>query len=589
MIALLKLFRFLKGSVRELIVSLILLLASTGLTLIQPRMIEYAIDNGIKTGIVSAIVWGAVGIILTAILAGGLNLASGYTLIKSSQRLGYEMRNALFRKVMSFSFENLDRWRTGEMMVRLNSDVNNVRMFVRMGTFIIVQSIIMIIGTVIAMYFTDPGLARVMAIFMPLTLALFIGAAMFIRPLFMKARTALDELNNMLQENLAGAKIVRAFARQGQELAKFGVRNKKVFDIGQNVGYKLSLFFPLFFLIAQLATLIVLWSGGTTLIAKATSNVATGLTLGKLIAFNNYAMMAMFPLLMLGMVLNFISMAMASAIRLDALFREQPGIEEKPNARTLKHLRGKIEFRDVSFRYGQGEKALNHINLTIQPGEKIGIIGATGAGKSSLINLISRFYDPEEGTVLVDDVDVKDLAFDTLRRRVAIVLQETVLFSGTIRNNIAFSDPNASPSELERAAEIACAMEFIREKPDSWEAPVGIRGAGLSGGQRQRVAIARAIASNPDVLVLDDVTSSLDATTERLIVEKLYNEFKGRTAIIISQKINTIRDADRIVVMEDGRIVATGTHDKLLQSDSTYRTIFETQTGSTIANGRISA
>jgi ATP-binding cassette, subfamily B, multidrug efflux pump len=589
MIALLKLFRFLKGSVGVLLASLILLLASTGLTLVQPRMIEYAIDNGIKTGVVPAIVWGAAGIILTAILAGGLNLASGYLLIKSSQLMGYEMRNALFRKVMSFAFENLDRWRTGEMMVRLNSDVNTVRMFVRMGTFIIVQSIIMITGTVIAMYFTDPGLARVMAIFMPLTLALFFGVAFFIRPLFMKARAALDELNNMLQENLAGAKVVRAFARQDQEQAKFGVRNKKVFDISQNVGYKLSLFFPLFFLIAQLATLIVLWSGGTTLISNAASNVTGNLTLGKLIAFNNYAMMAMFPLLMLGMVLNFISMAMASAIRLDALFREKPGIEEKPDARSLPSLRGKIEFRDVSFRYGQGEKALNRINLTIQPGEKLGIIGTTGAGKSSLVNLIPRFYDPEEGTVLVDDMDVRDLAFDTLRTRVSIILQETVLFSGTIRENIAFSAPNASQSELERAAEIACAMEFIREKPDGWNASIGQRGAGLSGGQRQRMAIARAIASNPDIIVLDDVASSLDATTERRIVEGLYKEFKNRTAIIISQKINTICYADRIVVMEDGRIIAAGTHEELLQSDPTYRTIFETQTGSTVVNGRISA
>jgi ATP-binding cassette, subfamily B, multidrug efflux pump len=583
MLPLLRLFRFLQGSVGALILSLTLLLASTGLELIQPRMIERAIDGGIKTGNVHAILQGAAGIILSAILAAALGLASGYTLIKSSQKMGYEMRNALYRKVMSFSFENLDRWRTGELMVRLNSDVNTIRMFVRMGLFIIVQSFLMIIGTIIAMYLTDPGLANIMAIFMPLTLILFVGVAMYIRPLFMKARTALDELNNTLQENLAGAKVVRAFARQKQELAKFRIRNKNLFDVSQNVGYKLALLFPMFFLIANLATLIVLWAGGAALLSGTASIMSSSLTLGKLVAFNNYAMRAMFPLLMLGMVLNFISMAMASAVRLEALFHEKPGIEEKPDAQTLPRLKGKIEFRGVSFRYGEGERALNKIDLVIRPGEKLGIIGTTGAGKSSLVNLIPRFYDPEEGSILIDDVDIRELSFDTLRTRASVVLQETVLFSGTIRENVAFSAPDAGQPDLERAAEIACAMEFIREKPEGWDVSVGERGAGLSGGQRQRVAIARAIAAKPDIIVLDDVTSSLDATTERRIVEGLYREFKDRTAIIISQKINTIRYADRIVVMEDGGIIATGTHEELLQSDATYRTIAETQSGSAAA------
>jgi ATP-binding cassette, subfamily B, multidrug efflux pump len=556
--------------------------------LVQPRLIEYVIDGGIKGNAVSMIIWGAAGIILTAIIAAALNLASNYTLIKASQLMGYDLRNALYRKVMSFSFSNLDRWRTGELMVRLNSDVNTVRMFVRMGMFMIVQALIMIAGTLVAMYITDPGMAHIMAIFMPLTLILFFGVAVMIRPLFMKARVALDELNNTLQENLAGAKVVRAFARQVQEKAKFALRNRKLYEVSLNVGYKLSLFFPLFFLIFQLATLIVLWAGGTALLHAVQARTATSLTLGKLVAFNNYATMAMFPLMMLGMVLNFISMAMASAVRLDGLLAEKPGIEEKPDARSLPALKGKIEFRNVSFRYGHGERALNNIKLTIRAGEKIGIIGTTGAGKSSLVNLIARFYDPEEGSVLVDDVDVRDLSFDTLRTRISIVLQETVLFSGTIRDNVAFSAPNASQADLERAAEIGCALEFISDKPEKWESSVGERGAGLSGGQRQRIAIARAIAALPDVIVLDDVTSSLDATTERLIVEGLYREFRNRTAIIISQKINTIRYADRIIVMEDGRIIAEGSHDQLLKSDSTYRTIYETQSGST-ANGRATA
>ncbi|MBN1569459.1 MAG: ABC transporter ATP-binding protein [Acidobacteria bacterium] len=586
MAALIRLFRFLQGSTGALVLSLILLLASTGLGLVQPRLIEYAIDHGIKIGNILSIVWGAAGIIVASILAALLNLGSGYTLIKSSQRMGYEMRNALYRKVMSFSFENLDRWRTGELMVRLNSDVNTIRMFVRMGLFMIAQSVIMVIGSVIAMYLTDPGLANIMAVFMPLTLVLFFFAATMIRPLFMKARMALDELNNILQENLAGAKVVRAYARQNQELSKFGIRNRNLLNINLSVGYKLALFFPLFFLIAQLATVIVLWAGGSEL-AGAAGGASGNLTLGKLIAFNNYATMAMFPLLMLGMVLNFISMAMASAIRLDALLNEKPSIEERPDAVRLPSLKGRIEFQGVSFRYGEGEKALNKIDLTVLPGEKLGIIGTTGAGKSSLVNLIPRFYDPEEGRVLIDDIDVRDIAFDTLRTHVAMVLQETVLFSGTIRDNVAFGAPEASQLDLERAADIACATEFIREKPHEWEDSIGERGAGLSGGQRQRMAIARAVAAKPDIIILDDVTSSLDATTERSIIEALYREFKDRTALIISQKINTIRHADRIVVMEGGCIIATGSHEELLQTNETYRTIFETQAG--YAHGRIAS
>jgi len=580
MVALLRLFRFLRKSEGILTVSFTFLLASTGLVLVQPLMIEYAIDKGIEAGSTDVILWGAAGILFAAILAGALHLASGYMLIKSSQSMGYAMRNALYRKIMSFSFENLDTWRTGEVMVRLSSDVNMIRMFVRMGLFIIVQSVIMVGGTIIFMYMRDPGLAGTMAVFMPLTLVLFFIVATLIRPLFMKARIALDELNNTLQENLAGAKVVRAFARQVHELSKFGIRNRNLYKIGLNVGYKLALFFPLFFLFAQLASLVVVWSGGTTIISDFTGGTEGNLTLGKLVAFNNYAYTAMFPLLMLGMVLNFISMAMASAIRLDKLFHENPAIREKQDAQHLRKLEGRIEFRNVSFRYGQGERALSNIDLTIPAGEKLGIIGTTGSGKSSLVNLLPRFYDPEEGSILVDGMDVRNISFDTLRTRIAIVLQETVLFSGTIRDNIAYSASHTDAIYLERAAKIASALEFIDSSPEQWESPVGERGAGLSGGQRQRVAIARAVAADPDIIILDDVTSSLDLATEKRIIDSLYREFKNRTAIIISQKIHTIRKADRIAVMENGRIAAIGTHNDLLQSSEIYRTIFETQSNS---------
>ena len=571
--------RFLRNYVGAIVVSFVLLIVSTCLGLVQPRLIELAIDKGIKVGSLTFVLIGAGGIILSALLAAGINLLSGFALIKSSQGFGYELRNALYRKVMGFSFANLDKWRTGELMVRLNSDVNTVRMFVRMGSFLIVQSVLMIIGTLVAMFMTNVRLASIMAIIMPLTLVVFAFAATFIRPLFMKARKALDDMNNTMQENLAGAKVVRAFARQEEEIRKFEERNKANYDISIEVGWKLSIFFPLFFLIGNFAVLVALWAGGTTLLGQATDAAAAsgGLTLGKLVAFNNYASMAMFPLLMLGLVLNFISMAIASAVRLDGVLTEKPEIEEKVDALDLARLKGSIQFRNVSFRYGSGEKALDGISFSVRAGEKVGIIGTTGSGKTSLVNLISRFYDAEDGEVLIDGINVKDLSFKTLRSRIAMVLQETVLFSGTLRENVAFGAPDASQSELEHAAELSCALDFINEKPDAWDENIGQRGAGLSGGQRQRIAIARAVAAKPDIIILDDVTSSLDATTERAIVSSLYEEFNGRTAIIISQKINTIRDADRIIVMEDGHIIGSGTHDDLVERNDTYRRICETQ------------
>ena len=495
MTPLFRLFRFLRDYAGSLAVSFLLLIVSTALGLVQPRLIEYAIDAGIKHGSLAVVLWSAAGILGSALLSAGLNLAAGFALIKSSQGFGYQLRNALYQKIMSFSFANLDKWRTGELMVRLNSDVNTVRMFVRMGGFMIVQSLLMIIGTLVAMLMTNIWLGGIMALIMPVIMVIFIAVALNIRPLFMKARQAVDGLNNAMQENLAGAKLVRAFARQSEEIRKFEQKNQANYDVSIEVGIKMSIFFPLFFLIGNLAVLAALGAGGYALISGVGAAAGETLTLGKLVAFNNYATMAMFPIMMLGMVLNFISMALASANRINEVFDEPCAVVEKPEARELASLKGELEFRQVSFRYGTGELALDNINLSIAPGEKIGIIGTTGAGKSSLVSLITRFYDPEAGQVLLDGIDVRELSLATLRRRVAMVLQETVLFSGTIRENLAFGAPEADRADLARAAAIADAEGFIADKPAGWDETVGERGAGLSGGQRQRVAIARAIAA----------------------------------------------------------------------------------------------
>ncbi|HUW41004.1 MAG TPA: ABC transporter ATP-binding protein [Rectinemataceae bacterium] len=589
--ALFRLFSYLRKDTRTLVLALFLLILSSALGVIQPRITEWIIDSGIRRGVAEVVWAGAAAILAAGIVAAVTGFASSRLTISAAQDMSYALRNDLYRKASGLSFSTLDRYRTGELIVRLNSDVNTVRMFVRMGLLVVVQAVVLIAGSIGMMFTTDRRLATIMAIFMPAVMLLFLFVASFVKPLFMKVRTAMDNFNNVVQENLAGAKTVRAFARRDAERRRFALRNGELNRISFRVGASLSTLFPLFFLFAQGAVLITLWIGGTQIIAQAERGVVGGLSLGQLVAFNNYAMMAMFPILMLGFVINFISMAAASAERLQRLLAERSELTEKPAAARPERLRGRIEFCGVSFRYGDGraagapggaeagrsgsENALRGIDLAIGEGERLGLIGTTGAGKSTLISLVPRFYDPVEGSVLVDGRDLGDYALDSLRRRVCLAFQDTVLFTGTIRDNVAFGRPGAKAAELERAVRIAAAEEFVAEK--GWDSILGERGAGLSGGQRQRLAIARAVAADPDILIFDDVTSSLDAETEARVIEALFSELGGKTMILVSQKASAVRRADRIVVMDDGAVSGIGSHEELYRDNGIYRGICETQ------------
>lgn len=565
-----KILRFWGPSAGKLVISFFLLLISSGVMLMQPKLAEYAVDIGISGGNIRAVILFSLIILVSAVMSSVFMYISGVLLIRSSQRASFDLRNTLFKKITDFSFANFDRLRTGELMVRLNSDVNMVRMFFRMGFFMMIQAIMLLVGAVVLMFITNRHLAVIMTIIMAGIMFFFGFFSVIIRPMFLRVRKALDRLNNTLQESLSGIKLVRAFSKQKRESEKFNTRNSDFYTLSVKVGVIISIIMPFLLIAGNLSMVAVLSAGGKAVAARE-------LTLGQLTAFNNYAMLAVFPILMLAMILNFMVMASASAGRIWEILSTEPSVREAPDAVTIPEVRGVLEMENVSFHYGNGENAVEDISLSIEPGEHIGIIGRTGSGKSTLVNCLARFYDVTEGMVRLDGQDVRNLSFDTVRGSVLVALQESLLFSGTIRENISFANESADFRELRKAAELACAEEFISEKENGWDEPVGERGMGLSGGQRQRVALARALLVRPKVLILDDITSALDAQTERIVIDNLYTRTEDMTTVIISQKINSVRRADRIYVMEEGKIQSSGTHEELLKTCPVYREIDETQ------------
>jgi ATP-binding cassette subfamily B protein len=375
----------------------------------------------------------------------------------------------------------------------------------------------------------------------------------------------------VLQESLVGVRVVKAFAREPYEAQRYAEANQTLFDLNLVVGRLFAVGIPLIFLLANLAQMAVYWIGGTQVIAGQIS-------VGKVVAFTNYMMMAFFPMLMLGMIITMISQAGASAERVFEILDAESEVVEKPDAVLLGDVEGRITFEHVCFRYfGSGELVLKNVDFVAEPGQTIALLGATGSGKSTVINLIPRFYDVTTGQVKIDDQDVRDVTLDSLRQQIGIVLQETTLFAGTIRENIAFGRPEATAEEVMVAAKAAEAHDFITSFPEGYETPVGERGVTLSGGQKQRIAIARALLLDPRVLILDDATSNVDYETELRIQQALDRLMAGRTSFVIAQRIATVLNADQILVLDDGEIVARGRHADLLQESPIYADIYYSQ------------
>ncbi|RLT36802.1 MAG: ABC transporter ATP-binding protein [Chloroflexi bacterium] len=518
-----------------------------------------------------ALYWALLFIVVFAVARGAFAFSQTFVSEQMSQGVAFDFRNELFEKIQRLSFSYHDRNRTGQLMIRATDDVEKLRGFIGQGLLMAVQALVLLVGTLIILLFTNFRLTLVILPVLPLALILFAVFGAVAQPLFAAVQEKLSRLNTILQENLAGIKVVKAFVREPQEQAKFHVASEDLMNQGITVGKVFSFLFPVIFMLANLGQAAVLYYGGVQIIDST-------LTFGEWQKFSLYLIYVFFPIGQLGFIISQMSQASASATRIFEILDTRNEVVNKPDARPLPAISGKLAFENVTFRYfSGGDPVLSNISFDAAPGQTVALLGATGSGKSTVINLIPRFYDVSDGRVTIDGIDVRDVTLESMRSQIGIVLQETNLFTGTIRDNIAFGRPEASDEEVIAAAKAAAAHDFIVGFPGSYDTPVGERGATLSGGQKQRVAIARALLLDPRILILDDSTSSVDLATEALIQRALDKLMQGRTSIVIAQRISTVRNADQIIVLEKGQVVGVGTHTELMETNPIYAEIFSSQ------------
>jgi ATP-binding cassette, subfamily B, multidrug efflux pump len=561
--------------------ALFLLIVVVVLDLAIPRLVQRIIDQGILAGNMQE-VWRtfllmlAISVINTLFAVGNNNLS-----VQVGESVARDLRQALFLKIQSFSFGNLNELQTGQLMVRLSSDSSVLQRLLQITLRIGTRAPLIMIGSIILMFATNRRLALAMAPLLIIAPAIIVLYVSKVRPLFMTMQQKLDRLNTVLQENIAGVRVVKAFVRAGHEAQRFEEanldfteRNIRVMELMATVGPALSA-------CINVGIIVVIWSGGL-------QAMRGDITTGALVAFINYLQTALGPLLIMANLANVWAAGVASAERANELLDTVPKVQDSPGAQVLPEpARPQVRFENVSFRYdGAGDTTvLEDINLTAEPGQTVAILGATGAGKSTLINLIPRFYDVTGGRILIGGEDIRCLAQESLLARIGVVPQETVLFSGTVRDNIRYGCPEATDEAVVAAARAAQAHDFILEMPNGYDTRLEERGVNLSGGQKQRIAIARALLLNPQILILDDSTSSVDVETETKIQDALGDWMDGRTCFTVAQRISTVLKADKILVIEKGRIVAEGTHRQLLDTSPVYREIYASQLGNGINGG----
>lgn len=555
------------------VVAFLGIVGSTALMVAIPIVLRDVIDIGLQRGEGSFMLAAGLLVVGLGVLRGITGFIYRFYGERLSHYVAYDVRNQVYDKVQNLSFSYHDRSQTGTLITRSISDVDEIQRFFAFGLIDGVNTVILMVGVIAVMFVSSPLLA-VIALIPLIPLAFFSwGFALKVDPMWRKIMERLQKLGNIIQENALGAEVVRAFNRERYEIGKFEKDNEHLYHERVNLIREWGTYLPLSAFIIAFSTVLVLFFGGLM-----ERNGFGGVTVGVVVAFNAYVLLIAQPIRFLGFIILLLTQAVSSARRVFEILDAPTTITSKPDAVKPEPMHGHVRFENVSFTYeGTTQEVLRDISIDAQPGQVIAVLGPTGSGKSSLVNLISRFYDVSAGRITVDGVDLRDMDLGYLRKNVGVVLQQSLLFSATVRENIAYGRPDASEEEIVAAAKAANAHDFIMEFPDGYDTIVGERGVTLSGGQKQRVAIARALLINPRILILDDSTSSVDTRTERLIRQALERLMQGRTTFIIAQRLGSVQSADQILVLRDGGIAERGQHADLLRENGYYTEVYRLQ------------
>jgi ATP-binding cassette subfamily B protein len=544
--------------------------------MISPQLIRWTIDKGIRLSNASLLTLAVTALLVLVVVKGAFTYFQGLWTEIASQNVAYDIRNELQRKITLLSFSFHDQSEAGDLLSRAIQDVERIRFLTGRATFRVVEGVFLILITAVVMIWMNPRLGLLAIVALPLLAFQSIRFGRAFRPLSAQIQKQLAVLTTRVEQNLRGARVIKTFAQEQAEIERFEDENRRWFDLSAFSARLQSVNMPLLHLIANISSVVILWYGGLLVIEGQ-------LTLGELVAFTTYVAQLVSPVRYLGMILPAIAMAGASAERVFEILDTVPDVRDEPGVTALAVKQGHVRFENVSFSYGKramksiASDVLKDISFEALPNQVIALLGPTGSGKTTVVNLLPRFYDPTGGCITIDGTDIRKVTINALRSQIGMVLQETTLFAATIGENITFGKPDATQEEIEAAAKAAQAHDFILQTNDGYDSRVGERGVTLSGGQKQRLAIARALLTNPRILILDDATSSVDTETEYLIQLALERVMHGRTTFVIAHRLSTVQRADLILVLEKGRIVARGKHEELLKTSPLYSNIYHQQ------------